>query len=130
MPVQRMPVKVTSLRAVFCLFVFLSLTIAGCDKHDDDPVKVTPDLKVIASDLASPITFAEPPDGTHRLFIVDQVGKIWIIGANGQKLSQPFIDVSARMVTLNTNYDERGLLGLAFHPAYKTNGKFYLYYTA
>ena len=45
-------------------------------------------------------------------------------------MSQPFIDVSSKMVSLRSQYDERGLLGLAFHPDFRSNGKFYLFYTA
>ena len=88
------------------------------------------DLQTIADNFVSPVTVVEPPDGSHRLFVVDQVGQIWIINHDGQKLAQPFIDISSKMVTLRPFYDERGLLGLAFHPNYKTNGKFYLFYTA
>ena len=56
--------------------------------------------------------------------------KIWIINGWWKKLAAPFIDVTSKMVTLMPGYDERGLLGLAFHPNFKTNGKFYLFYTA
>ncbi|HTE28453.1 PQQ-dependent sugar dehydrogenase [Flavitalea sp.] len=119
------------LRPQLMLFVLLLfLSFLGCKKDDDPPMKVTPDLGVVVSDLVSPITLAQPSDDTKRLFVVDQVGKIWIIDDKGQKLAQPFIDVASKMVTLNPNYDERGLLGLAFHPNYKSNGKFYLCYTA
>ena len=45
-------------------------------------------------------------------------------------MSEPFIDISSKLVTLSLPYDERGLLGFAFHPNYQTNGKFYLFYTA
>lgn len=88
------------------------------------------DLQLMLDNLVSPVTLVEPPDGSHRLFVVDQAGQIWILDANGHKLSQPFIDVSSKMVSLSPFYDERGLLGLAFHPDFKTNGKFYLFYTA
>jgi glucose/arabinose dehydrogenase len=87
------------------------------------------DLQVIANGFISPLTVAESPDGTRRLFVVDQAGQVWII-ANGQKLNQPFIDVKDKMVPLRPGYDERGLLSMAFHPDYKQNGKFYLFYTA
>jgi glucose/arabinose dehydrogenase len=90
----------------------------------------TLDLQQVAGNFVSPITMAQPPDGSGRLFVVDQTGQIWIIDATGQTLAQPFIDIQSKMVTLRTSYDERGLLGLAFHPSYKTNGKFYLFYTA
>ena len=45
-------------------------------------------------------------------------------------LSTPFLDLTGKMVALNPNYDERGLLSLAFHPNFQTNGKFYVFYTA
>jgi glucose/arabinose dehydrogenase len=112
------------------LILIMILSFSACKKDEDNPVNVTPDLQVIVSDLVSPITLAEPSDGSKRLFVVDQIGKIWIIDDKGQKIAQPFIDIASKMVTLNPNYDERGLLGLAFHPDYKSNGKFYLCYTA
>ncbi|HLA59286.1 MAG TPA: PQQ-dependent sugar dehydrogenase [Puia sp.] len=90
----------------------------------------TPALQLVTDSMVAPVVVSEPPDGSKRLFVVDEIGKIWIIGADGKKLANPFIDVSSKMVTLSPSYDERGLLGLAFHPDFKTNGKFYLFYTA
>jgi glucose/arabinose dehydrogenase len=104
------------------------LVLPGCRKDDDKPPKAV-DTKVIAEDLVSPLGLVEAPDHSHRLFIHDQVGKIWIVDGDGMKLSTPFLDVTSRMVTLNPGYDERGLLGFAFHPNYRNNGKFYIYYT-
>jgi len=95
----------------------------------DTTVK-TPGLQLIADSMIAPLVISEPPDGSKRLFIADETGTIWIIGADGKKLASPFIDISGRMVTLSASYDERGLLGMAFHPDFKTNGKFYLFYTA
>jgi glucose/arabinose dehydrogenase len=86
-------------------------------------------LELIAGDLTAPVTLVEAPDKTGRLFIVDQIGMIWIVD-NGNVLSTPFLDVQDRMVSLNPGYDERGLLGLAFHPDYATNGRFFVYYNA
>jgi len=88
------------------------------------------DLQLVANHFTSPVTLIDAPDGTNRLFVVDQVGKIWIIDENRNVLPQPFIDISSRMVELQPFYDERGLLGLAFHPNYKSNDKFYVFYTA
>jgi glucose/arabinose dehydrogenase len=87
-------------------------------------------LQLVANNLAAPLTLAEAPDNSKRLFIVDQVGKVWIIYPDSSKAPTIFIDVSSKMVSLQPGYDERGLLGLAFHPNYKANGKFYLFYTA
>ncbi|MGN6509965.1 MAG: PQQ-dependent sugar dehydrogenase [Chitinophaga sp.] len=104
-----------------------TLLVYGCKKFDDLPKKEVT-VELIAEGLVSPLGAIESPDNTGRLFILDQAGRIWIVDKNGQKLPTPFIDVSGMMVTLNPNYDERGLLGFAFHPDYQQNGKFYLYY--
>jgi glucose/arabinose dehydrogenase len=86
-------------------------------------------FEIIADGLISPVTFANAGDGSNRLFIVDQTGVINII-KNGELLSEPFLDVSEKMVDLMEFFDERGLLGLAFHPDYKNNGRFFIYYSA
>jgi glucose/arabinose dehydrogenase len=103
----------------------------GCKKdHGGSPSAKTPGLQLVTDGLISPVALAEPPDSTHRLFILDELGKIWIVGSDGKKLANPFMDLSSKMVTLSPSYDERGLLGIAFHPQFKSNGKFYLFYTA
>jgi len=70
-----------------------------------------------------------PPDGSGRLFLVDQTGLIRII-AGGKLLARPFLDIRKKVVRLTPDYDERGLLGLAFHPGFATNGRFFVYYSA
>jgi len=112
------------------LFFVTLLLVTGCKKMDNPGKQNQLDLKLIADGLVAPIAFAEAPDDSHRLFVVDEIGKIWILDKDGKKQSQPFIDVSSKMVTLQPAYDERGLLGLAFHPNFKDNHKFYLFYTA
>jgi glucose/arabinose dehydrogenase len=111
---------------------FVLFTINACKKNNSNnpSVNKTPGLQLVADSLIAPVAFAESPDNSKRLFIADQIGKVWILGADGKKLANPFIDVSSKMLGLNSSYDERGLLGLAFHPDFKTNGRFYLFYTA
>ncbi len=87
-------------------------------------------LEEVASGLVSPVGVIPPGDGSGRLFIVDQAGQIRVLDPSGQLLPTPFLDISSKMVTLNPNYDERGLLGLAFHPNYASNGRFFVYYSA
>lgn len=88
------------------------------------------EIELIAQGLTAPVDLAFPDDGTERLFIVDQIGIIKIIDSNGNMLETPFLDIRDRMVSLDSQYDERGLLGLAFHPDYKINGRFFVYYSA
>jgi glucose/arabinose dehydrogenase len=121
------------------ILLFFFLIVPGCKKNQDEEnavqsmgvqsFKMKPvDLQMIADNFVSPLGVVAVPDNSKRLFIIDQVGKIWIINANGTKAATPFIDLSSRLVTLSPFYDERGLLGFAFHPDYKNNGRFYIYY--
>lgn len=86
-------------------------------------------LELVAQGLVSPVAMAEPDDGTGRIFVADQTGLIRII--NSQGLAQDsFLDLRDQLAALNANYDERGLLGLAFHPDFKNNGRFFVYYSS
>ncbi len=89
----------------------------------DKKVFITP----IASGLVSPVGLTHA--GDDRLFVVDQAGQIRVIDHTGLRPT-PFLDLSSKMVALRTGSDERGLLGLAFHPNFAQNGKFYVYYSA
>lgn len=76
-----------------------------------------------------------PGDYIERLFIATQVGEIFFIGDG---VIRTFLDIRSRILKLGTSelgvsgggYDERGLLGLAFHPEFYNNGLFYLHYSA
>jgi glucose/arabinose dehydrogenase len=87
-------------------------------------------LELVAEGLTAPVSLASPGDGSGRLFVVDQVGVIWVLTADGELLDQPFLDIRDRMINVNAAYDERGLLGLAFSPDYEENGLFAVYYSA
>jgi glucose/arabinose dehydrogenase/plastocyanin len=87
-------------------------------------------LKIIAEGFTSPVAMAVPDDSTGRLFVVDQIGQVRIIDAGLNLLKEPFLDITDRMVELNTGYDERGLLGMAFHPDYSSNGRFFVFYNS
>jgi len=78
-------------------------------------------LQLVASGLSRPL-FAAAPAGDPRLFVVEQDGDIEII-SGGAVLPTPFLDLGV------TCCGEQGLLGLAFHPQYASNGKFYVNYT-
>jgi glucose/arabinose dehydrogenase len=86
-------------------------------------------VKEIANGLPGPDGLVGAPDSTGRLFVIDQTGKVFII-AKGSLVPQPFLDVSTEMPALDPSYDERGLLGLAFGPAFAQSGRVFVYYTA
>jgi glucose/arabinose dehydrogenase len=130
--VNAMPLAKSTLnRLILVVTVIVLMATQSCRKHDLNPPPAgSYDLKLVADNFVSPITVVDAPDDSKRLFVVDQVGKIWIVKANGTRMPNPFIDISSKIVSLDPGYDERGLLGLAFHPNFRQNGKFYLFYTA
>jgi glucose/arabinose dehydrogenase len=84
---------------------------------------VSVELETVASGFAAPVDLKTSPDGTGRLFVVDQAGKIYLI-LNGVLQPALFLDLTDRLVSPlgiigshdANDYDERGFLGLAFHP--------------
>jgi glucose/arabinose dehydrogenase len=131
------------------LFAVLSLSLTACLDRDrttpvapatdaalldqgsddaDDPTTIG--LQEVASGLAHPVAIVSPGDGSGRLFVVDQVGLIRVIGSDGVLRPTPFLDLRSKLVPLRAGFDERGLLGLAFHPSYESNGRFFVYYNA
>jgi glucose/arabinose dehydrogenase len=92
-----------------------------------DPFEVG--VRLVAAGLTSPIGIVSAFDGSGWLFIIDQTGVIRILTRDGQLLTEPFLDVRSKVVALRA-FDERGLLGLAFHPDYESNGRFFVYYNA
>ncbi len=89
-----------------------------------DPARIRLVFSRVARNLSSPVFVTHSGDGSGRLYIVEQGGRIKIL-IDGTVLGTPFLNVAARLSTGG----ERGLLGLAFHPDYVSNGKFYINYT-
>ena len=81
-------------------------------------------LAVFVSGFTAPIGFEVPDDSSNRMFVVEQTGRIRVI-RNGSLLPNAFLDVSA----LIESGGEKGLLGLAFHPGYAGNRRFFVNYT-
>lgn len=105
--------------ALVSLFFFTSATLFA------QPPAVG--YAALVGGLSAPVEVVNAGDGTGRLFIVEQSGAIKVYDpANGGLQATPFLNVGSLI-----RYDvggERGLLSLAFHPAYETNGFFYIYY--
>ena len=110
------------------LFLFSVPVVIGLAKPLDTP-SAPPDFsisvsEVIASGLDHSVQVTHAGDESGRLFVVEQPGRIRII-QNGSVLPTPFLDIH----TLIAYGGERGLLGLAFHPDYPSNGYFFVNYT-
>jgi glucose/arabinose dehydrogenase len=88
-------------------------------------------LRLVAEGLVSPLNLASLPDGSGRLLIADQIGTIHMLAKEGKLQDELFLDLRDRRSPINTNaFDERGLLGIAFHPRFRANSKFYVAYSA
>lgn len=81
-------------------------------------------LEQVTSGLSSPVVITNAGDGSKRLFIVEQAGRIRIHDV--ALFGTDFLNITSKVLCCG----ERGLLGLAFHPRYETNGLFYVFYTA
>lgn len=106
-----------------CKF-FLSLTLIGCTSAQTDLEGLN--LSQVVTGLTQPVGVTHSGDGTDRLFVIEKNGFIRIV-RDGQLLPEPFLDVS-NLVTPEAR-TEQGLLGLAFHPDYRNNGTFFIYYS-
>ena len=87
-------------------------------------------LKLIAEGFTSPTALIPLEDDSGRFLVADQIGILYLLTKEGAKAEQPFFDARSRLAKLNQSFDERGLLGLALHPRFKENRKFYLTYSA
>lgn len=87
-------------------------------------------LEMVSDGFTAPVLASAAPGQDDRLYVVEQGGKVWLVNLDGgdKKL---FLDFSSKLVsnfgTINGGYDERGLLGFAFHPDYASNNKVYTY---
>jgi glucose/arabinose dehydrogenase len=87
-------------------------------------------LQTVASGLSHLIGLADPNDGTGRLFLVEQEGRVKVLNSDGSISQSDFMDVSANLVSLvldSDGYDERGLLGLALSPSFAGDGTLFFY---
>src|SRR5687767_10999591 len=87
-------------------------------------------LEAVASGMTAPLKGLVAPGERSRLYVLEQTGQLWAVDlATGAKTL--FLNVSDRLVTLGVfgpnTFDERGFLGVAFHPDYARNGKLYTY---
>lgn len=86
-------------------------------------------LEKVADSLYAPLALENAHDGSGRIFVGEQAGRIMII-KNGKVLKQPFLDIRKSMVPIKNEYMDVGLLGFAFHPDFRHNGRFFVHYSA
>jgi glucose/arabinose dehydrogenase len=110
-----------------CLVVLATLPpLSGAEANASSNIG----LKLVAEGLSAPMALASLPDDSGRLLLAEQSGVISLLERDGKKSEPPFLDLRGKMVALNKGMEERGLLGLALHPQFKSNRKFYVVYSA
>lgn len=95
---------------------------ANCTPVNGTNIVLTP----VAQGLDSPVGLASPP-GDRRIFVVEQTGAVRLI-KDGALVTAPYLNLGGAAGPVLSG-GERGLLGIAFHPQFGTNGKFYVDFT-
>lgn len=111
------------LRFLVSSFMAASCSSPGPSNDTNPPATGTVHLVTVATGLSDPVHLSAPA-GDPRLFVVEQAGRIRII-KNGQLLATPFLDIRSKV----RSGGEQGLLSVAFHPQYASNGFFFVNYT-
>src|SRR6266513_5001672 len=103
----------------------LVLTISACNGFLDTgkPPTGVPSLFMVGT-FSNPVYVTTAPGDSARLFVVEQGGRIRVLH-HDTTLARPFLDIHTAVLSGG----ERGLLSVAFHPQYATNGRLYVYYT-
>uniref|UniRef100_A0A8D2CJS7 SRCR domain-containing protein n=1 Tax=Sciurus vulgaris TaxID=55149 RepID=A0A8D2CJS7_SCIVU len=86
-------------------------------------------LEEVANGLRNPVAMVHARDGTHRLFVAEQVGLVWAYLPDRSRLEKPFLNISRAVLTSPWEGDERGFLGIAFHPDSRRNRRLFVYYS-
>ncbi len=109
------------------------VTVSITAQNFSDPIvpriakgDITVELRPVADGMVAPISMAVPNDGSGRFFVYDQIGVVWLVTSAGRSPA-PLLDMRTRLINISSSYDERGLLGLAIHPGFATNGLIYTY---
>jgi len=102
-------------------------TQAALSQNLPDPATFELTTTRLVPGLQRPVAIANAGDGSGRLFVIEkEVGRVRVI-ENGQLLPRAFLDIRDKV---DANGNEKGLLGIVFHPRYRENGFFYVNYTA
>uniref|UniRef100_A0A8C4ZYL8 Uncharacterized protein n=1 Tax=Gadus morhua TaxID=8049 RepID=A0A8C4ZYL8_GADMO len=86
-------------------------------------------LQEVANGLRNPVAMIHANDGSHRFFVAEQLGYVWVYLANGSRVDRPFLNLTQAVLTSPWAGDERGFLCIALHPSFTTVRKAYVYYS-
>ncbi len=121
------PVTVVfGLAIVMCLFPSYVFPQTKAINENPDQTPITLKVQQLADNLQAPTDITFPGNGD--IWLTEQTGRIRVI-KNGKLSDAPLLDLNSKLVKIVGGYDERGLLGIALHPKFKSNKKFYVFYS-
>lgn len=112
-----------------CRSASFSLAVAAGLAAGPANAEIRVKLEEFATGLNAPLAMVQPP-GDDRYFVIEQFGRVQVLDSDGELGAQPVLDIRNKIVDQFADFDERGLLGIAFHPQFQDNGKFYVSYSA
>lgn len=118
-------VRMTADRDITARFAQRQVTATPCETSGQPPAIPAISLQEITDGLANPVHVTNAGDGSKRLFVVEQRGTVRVV-QNGTLLDDPFLDIQDRV----RNGGEMGLLSIAFHPDFASNGRFFVNYVS
>ena len=104
----------------------LAVQPGGAERDATQAGDIEVTFEATVTGVSSPMHMAEAPDGSGRLFIVNNAGVVRVF-ADGQLLGEPFLDITD---LVDDQYDESGLFSITFHPQYADNGLFFVSFTS
>lgn len=118
--------RISIIRFVALILLWPAFPACKGKASHESPGAVGLETAFPALSFVRPLALASPPDGSHRLFVLEQAGRIFVFPNDDHvKKAKLFLDI--RKIVFDEG-NEEGLLGIAFHPSYRTNGFFYLNY--
>ncbi len=112
------------IKSLLIRFISVSCVLILCACAPNSSAQDGVGLREFVSGVTQPTTITHAGDGSGRLFIAEKTGRLRVV-QDGTLLPTPFLDLSDKVSTNS----ERGLLGVAFHPQYVSNGRFFVNYT-
>lgn len=121
----------TVLAGILIAFASVAAQSSVITTHDAAPDASQYTWFEAANDFDNPVGVTNAGDGSGRLFVIQQTGTIYVVQPDGSVNNDPFLDISDQLTddVFQGGYTERGLLGLAFHPQFATNGFVFISYT-
>ncbi|MEJ7559834.1 MAG: PQQ-dependent sugar dehydrogenase [Pedobacter sp.] len=128
---NQIPELLHAIKVVVILTIQIALPIAGVIAQNKSgkistPSDIVLNTQQLAATLQAPTAMAFP--SPNEIWITEQTGKIRVI-KNGKLIDESILNLKSKLPPMNDGYEERGLLGIALHPKFKSNKKFYVYYS-